>query len=140
MVLFHSTRRRIAEVIRREGLRAQKRKSFNGQVGENLVYFAMDEDTAGRFAELADNIPESLVTDKIVILVVHYWSLDNRYIYADPNIILCGGDVSTTIAYGKEVPPSEIGIINFDENKIEPLTEVEQLSNKYYYGYYYYSF
>lgn len=128
-MLYHATRQRFINSIKREGLHATNRKSFEGQIGENLVYFSTDKDCAASYVECADNIPESWYDDNIIVLAVNEMNLDKRYFCKDPNIV---GEEST-IAYRKCVPPSIIGIVDFKNKKIIHLSNIKRLSDRFYY-------
>lgn len=129
-MLYHATRQRFIGNIKREGLHATNRKSFEGQVGENLVYFAKDIDCAASYVECADNIPDSWYDDNIIVLVVDERNLDKKYFCKDPNIT---GNEQDTIAYKNTVNPNIIGIVDFKNKKIIPLSSIKKLSNNFYY-------
>lgn len=128
-MLYHATRQRFISNIRKEGLHSTKRKSFQGQIGDNLVYFSTNKDCAASYVEVADNIPESWYDDEIIVLVVDEHNLDKNYFCKDPNI----DTDQQTIAYKKPVPPHLLGIVNFKDQKIERLGSIKRLSSKYYY-------
>lgn len=58
-MLYHATRQRFIGNIKKEGLHATTKKNFDGQVGDEIIYFAFDSDVAASYVECADNIPES---------------------------------------------------------------------------------
>lgn len=130
-VVYHATRDRFFQSIRKGGLCSKGRKSYQGQVGEGLIYFALDDDCAASYVECADNIPESWGDDNIIVLAVPVNMLSQKYVYKDPNIAVENN--TSTIAYGLPVPPEHIGILNYKEHKVEPIVQVKRLSNKYYY-------
>lgn len=130
-MLYHATRQRFIGSIKKEGLHATNTKSFDGQIGDGLVYFAFDNDVAGDFAECADNIPESWYDDNIIVLAVDEKNLNKDMFEKDPNII-DGDDIS--IAYRGSIPPDMLGVIDYKNKKIEPLLNVKKLSNRFYYG------
>lgn len=129
-MLYHATRQRFIGSIKREGLHAKTKKSFDGQIGEGLVYFAFDDDVAASYVECADNIPESWEDDNIVVLAVRENSLNSNKFYRDPNI---KGEDNSTIAYKGSIPASKLGIIDFKDRKIIPLISVQRLSKRFYY-------
>lgn len=129
-MLYHATRQRFIGNIKKEGLHATTKKSFDGQVGDGIVYFAFDSDVAASYVECADNIPESWEDDNIVVLAVNENNLNRNRFYKDPNI---QGDDNSTVAYKGCIPPSMLGILDFKNKRIEPLLNVKRLSNRFYY-------
>lgn len=129
-MLYHATRQRFIGNIKKEGLHAKTKKSFEGQIGAGLVYFASDVDVAASYVECADNIPESWEDDNIVVLAVNENNLNRNKFYKDPNI---QGDDNSTIAYKGCIPPSTLGILDFKNKKIVPLLNVKRLSDRFYY-------
>lgn len=129
-MLYHATRQRFIGSIKKEGLHATNKKSFDGQVGDGLIYFAFDQDVAASYVECADNIPESWYDDNIIVLAVNEKALNINKLRKDPNII-DGED--TTIAYRGCVPPNMLGILDFKNKRIEPLLSVKRLSDRFYY-------
>lgn len=132
-VVYHATRNRFFHKIQKEGLHAKKKKSFEGQEGEGLIYFAYDDDVAASYVETADNIPESWENDEIIVLAVKKSDINCVYVFQDPNIIGEDWAHASTFAYELPVPPQYIGILNFKNKKIEPILKVNKLSDKYYY-------
>lgn len=130
-MLYHATRQRFIGSIKKEGLHAKVKKSFEGQIGDGIVYFAFDSDVAASFVECADNIPESWEDDNIVVLAVDEKNLNRSIFCKDPNII--GGD-NIAVGYKGSVPPNMLGIIDYKNKKIEPLLNVKKLSDRFYYG------
>lgn len=129
-MLYHATRQRFIGNIKKEGLHAKTKKSFEGQIGDELVYFASDANVAASYVECADNIPESWEDDNIVVLAVNENNLNRNRFYKDPNI---QGDDSSTVAYKGCIPPSMLGILDFKNKRIEPLLNVKRLSDRLYY-------
>lgn len=129
-MLYHATRQRFIGNIKKEGLHATTKKSFDGQVGDGMVYFAFDSDVAASFVECADNIPESWEDDNIVVLAVDEKNLNRGRFCKDPNI---QGDDNSTVAYKGCIPPSILGILDFKNKRIEPLLNVKRLSDRFYY-------
>lgn len=128
--LYHATRDRFLGKIRKEGLRPKATKSFKGQIGEGLVYFAYDIDCAASYVECADNVPDTWEDDKIVILVVRLEDLDSDCLEKDPNI---RSDIVSTVAYRGVVKPENLGIFNIETGRIEPLRSVKRLTEDYLY-------
>ena len=131
-LIFHATRDRFISKIRKEGIRAKKKKSFEGQVGNELIYFAYDYNVAASYVESADNIPEEWEYDNIIILAVKQYELQPAYVFPDPNLPDEDFTTASTLAYGLTVPPNLIGVLNFKENKIEPLLTTRICSKHYY--------
>lgn len=129
-MLYHATRQRFIGSIKKEGLHAKTKKNFEGQLGDDLVYFAFNDDVAASYAECADNIPESWEDDNIVVLAVNENNLNRNRFYKDPNI---QGDDNSTIAYKGCIPPPMLGILDFKNKKIVPLLNVKRLSDRFYY-------
>lgn len=127
-IIYHATRERFLGKIRKEGLRPKATKSFKGQIGEGLVYFAYDIDCAASYVECADNIPKAWLNDRIVILVVRLEDLDKNYVEKDPNL-----DDGSTIAYRGVVNPQKLGIHNVIKNSVVSLLKLKNLTGNYFY-------
>lgn len=131
-MLYHATRHRFIGSIRREGLHPKARKSYQSQTNDNLVYFTKNNaDCAASYAECADNIPNSWYDDRIIVLAVEEQELNKSYFCKDPNIE--DDKDESTIAYKMGISPDKIGIIDFVNNKIEPLTKIKRLDHRFYY-------
>lgn len=131
-LIFHATRDRFISKIRKEGIRAKRKKSYEGQQADGLVYFAYDYDVAASYVEAADNVPEEWEDDKIIVLAVKQYELQPDYVFSDPNLPNEDFATASTLAYGLTVPPNLIGVLNFKDNKIEPLLTTRICSKHYY--------
>ena len=50
-IVFHATRDKFISKIRKDGIRAKKKKSYEGQQADELMYFAYDYDVAASYVE-----------------------------------------------------------------------------------------
>ena len=131
--LYHATRDRFFQSIRREGIRTKHKKSYRGQVGEELVYLADDPDLAASFVEAADNIPESWEDDHIIVLAVRCNFIDSNKLITDPNMLPDDYGEIHTFAYKNIILPQQIEIMNFEDKRFEAILRVNRLNEKYYY-------
>jgi len=133
--VYHATYQSKFSNIKKKGLLIDRKKNWDGENKMKALYFDLDKNCAGDFAECSDYMEE--YEEYIIILAVKFEDINKNKIIEDINI--SKDTENTSFAYTENIPSDKIFICNLTDNKnikYIPINSVNKLSQKYYYNNY----
>lgn len=120
MILYHATKARLIDDIKKKGLSIKRQKEHEDN---KFVHFATDINTAKNHVR---NIGEKHENDKIMILALSSKALDIKDLASKQDLILYKGNISPELLFA----------VNCKTKSAEPLVAVNEFTPEYHYDSY----
>ena len=128
MILYHATKARFIDDIKKHGLNADNTKGGNNQTKNEPLYFFDDINKAANCTIYSENTSDKWKNDRIMIIVLSSEVLNKEDIVPESSV------KSVRAAYKGEVQSESLFVVNFKTDSAEPIVCVDEFMPEYHYG------